>query len=290
MKSCPTCNRTYPDDTLAFCLVDGSILSAPYEPGKPVWSTPAAKTEVLKPSAALTPTMPAQHPPEPWTPLQTPAATKDRGRKLPLILITAVAVIIFLCVGLYMIWPSRSLGIYKGSLVTLFPNSLGSYQLGEGRSESAITVQLKARGGWLQFYRESDRAQAFFPDLVPPVEAQAMARPSGATMLALNFSSSEAASTGLQDLRKLVADASVLESGAKRKGLYTVGERVVLNLHKDTVKRGPSLADEANFVRVQSAAILAPESNVVIWTNGSVLFLLQGNGSRPSELERLFPY
>lgn len=32
MKSCPTCNRTFPDDTLAFCLVDGAILSAPYDP------------------------------------------------------------------------------------------------------------------------------------------------------------------------------------------------------------------------------------------------------------------
>ena len=31
MKSCPTCNRTYPDDTLAFCLIDGSVLSAPYD-------------------------------------------------------------------------------------------------------------------------------------------------------------------------------------------------------------------------------------------------------------------
>ncbi len=31
MKSCPTCHRTYPDDTLAFCLVDGSVLSAPYD-------------------------------------------------------------------------------------------------------------------------------------------------------------------------------------------------------------------------------------------------------------------
>ncbi|MGZ5437092.1 MAG: PAN domain-containing protein [Pyrinomonadaceae bacterium] len=30
MKSCPTCNRTYPDDTLAFCLMDGSVLSAPH--------------------------------------------------------------------------------------------------------------------------------------------------------------------------------------------------------------------------------------------------------------------
>lgn len=32
MKSCPTCNRTYPDDTLAFCLMDGSVLSAPFDP------------------------------------------------------------------------------------------------------------------------------------------------------------------------------------------------------------------------------------------------------------------
>lgn len=31
MKSCPKCNRTYSDSTLAFCLKDGSILSAPYD-------------------------------------------------------------------------------------------------------------------------------------------------------------------------------------------------------------------------------------------------------------------
>jgi hypothetical protein len=30
MKSCPTCNRTF-DDTFTFCLVDGAILSAPYD-------------------------------------------------------------------------------------------------------------------------------------------------------------------------------------------------------------------------------------------------------------------
>ncbi len=32
MKSCPACNSTYSDDSITFCLVDGSILSAPYEP------------------------------------------------------------------------------------------------------------------------------------------------------------------------------------------------------------------------------------------------------------------
>ena len=31
MKRCPTCERTF-DDTLTFCLVDGSILSAPFDP------------------------------------------------------------------------------------------------------------------------------------------------------------------------------------------------------------------------------------------------------------------
>src|SRR5437868_6474622 len=32
MKECPECKRTYADDTITFCLVDGSILSAPYDP------------------------------------------------------------------------------------------------------------------------------------------------------------------------------------------------------------------------------------------------------------------
>jgi hypothetical protein len=32
MKSCPTCNRTYADESLTYCLADGSLLSAPYDP------------------------------------------------------------------------------------------------------------------------------------------------------------------------------------------------------------------------------------------------------------------
>lgn len=31
MKRCPECNRTFSDETLSFCLVDGAILSAPYD-------------------------------------------------------------------------------------------------------------------------------------------------------------------------------------------------------------------------------------------------------------------
>jgi cell division septation protein DedD len=32
MKSCPTCNRTYADETMTYCVADGSLLSAPYNP------------------------------------------------------------------------------------------------------------------------------------------------------------------------------------------------------------------------------------------------------------------
>jgi hypothetical protein len=55
MKSCPTCNRTYADETLTFCLVDGSILSAPFDPHGTLRipasrSTDPAPTEVLYPA------------------------------------------------------------------------------------------------------------------------------------------------------------------------------------------------------------------------------------------------
>jgi hypothetical protein len=32
MKACPTCHRTYADESLTYCLADGSLLSAPYDP------------------------------------------------------------------------------------------------------------------------------------------------------------------------------------------------------------------------------------------------------------------
>ncbi len=34
MKTCPTCQRTFSDESLTFCLVDGSVLSAPSDPNK----------------------------------------------------------------------------------------------------------------------------------------------------------------------------------------------------------------------------------------------------------------
>jgi hypothetical protein len=47
MKSCPTCNRTYPDDTLAFCLMDGAVLSAPYDHSSEPRRVSPSPTEVV---------------------------------------------------------------------------------------------------------------------------------------------------------------------------------------------------------------------------------------------------
>src|SRR5256885_4218647 len=52
MKRCPACRRTFADDTITFCLIDGSILSAPYDPqttGPDSKSRSAPVTEFLAP-------------------------------------------------------------------------------------------------------------------------------------------------------------------------------------------------------------------------------------------------
>ena len=63
MKSCPTCNRTF-EDTWTFCLADGALLSAPFDP-QATQRLPGARatdphaTEVLK-ATDPPPTQPAR--------------------------------------------------------------------------------------------------------------------------------------------------------------------------------------------------------------------------------------
>src|SRR5262245_9617192 len=57
MKRCPSCNRTYSDESISFCLADGSLLSAPYDSLGPE----APPTEVLNsPRLEVPPTQPAR--------------------------------------------------------------------------------------------------------------------------------------------------------------------------------------------------------------------------------------
>lgn len=45
MKRCPSCNRTYSDETISFCLADGALLSPSYDPSKEQGPT----TEIMPP-------------------------------------------------------------------------------------------------------------------------------------------------------------------------------------------------------------------------------------------------
>lgn len=103
MKSCPTCSRTYPDDTLAFCLVDGSILSAPYDPevtqtySYPQKTEPTS-TQISNPSNKVADTIPSLSSQPIFTPetKQNQLSEKRSGKSK---LIIGVIVFFMLIVG-----------------------------------------------------------------------------------------------------------------------------------------------------------------------------------------------
>ena len=111
MKSCPTCNRTYPDDTLAFCLVDGSVLSAAFDSEQtlripaPRPTAPPA-TELLR-EPTRTSEMSTIHAPAPNVPalgasdIRPEEISESRGPNLlPWLLISAA----ILVVGIFAAW------------------------------------------------------------------------------------------------------------------------------------------------------------------------------------------
>jgi hypothetical protein len=62
MKQCPQCNRTYADDSITFCLADGALLSASYDPNAtqriPARLTNPPPTEVFTAQPLPTEVMP----------------------------------------------------------------------------------------------------------------------------------------------------------------------------------------------------------------------------------------
>src|SRR4051812_27403013 len=110
MKSCPTCQRTYPDDTLAFCLNDGAVLSAPFDPDQthripPPRDTVPAATELLrdKPRAPQQSTIHAPAPevlPDYRRNSGLEVADARRRNLAPWLLISAAILI----VGMFAVW------------------------------------------------------------------------------------------------------------------------------------------------------------------------------------------
>src|SRR5215212_2739006 len=93
MKRCPSCNRTYTDLSLNFCLEDGTPLTVdappPSSPGATMRYIPARDTaeppatEIYRPDSPLIsqPQRPQQQPPPPiqqWSPLPPPPLQQQK--------------------------------------------------------------------------------------------------------------------------------------------------------------------------------------------------------------------
>ena len=115
MKRCPKCNRTYPEDGFAFCLEDGTLLSAPYdspdEPLSTIQSGGPPPTAVMPADIGRAETETKTTPPPPTIAssgadvaepnfivpprLGSDISARKRSR-LPLIIITSLTVVIVL--------------------------------------------------------------------------------------------------------------------------------------------------------------------------------------------------
>lgn len=84
MKRCPSCNRTYADETISFCLADGSLLSASYDSS--IEEPPPTESLPAPSRSAMPPTQRAKVPIPTITsfPLQYDLARTDHYRSRPL--------------------------------------------------------------------------------------------------------------------------------------------------------------------------------------------------------------
>ncbi|HEX3230906.1 MAG TPA: hypothetical protein VHQ95_18150 [Pyrinomonadaceae bacterium] len=105
MKKCPKCNRTYADDGFTFCLEDGALLSAPFDPAKEnpvrtIRSSGPSLTAVLPKAAKLPPTVASpKADPEPQLGVATQdesQASSKRSRLKPVFLLLFLGIPILL--------------------------------------------------------------------------------------------------------------------------------------------------------------------------------------------------
>ena len=106
MKRCPTCNRTFDDEWLAFCTEDGTTLvdsqaALPTEPPPTVWIPPALDTNPVTEKPFDLPG--SYNPPQPvvpaWQPPPPPPVQMPRGQKQGLAVASLVLGIFSVTVG-----------------------------------------------------------------------------------------------------------------------------------------------------------------------------------------------
>lgn len=106
MKRCPTCNRTFDDEWLAFCTEDGTTLvesqaALPSEPPPTVWIPPALDTNPVTQKPFDLPG--SYNPPQPvapvWQPPPPPPVQMPQGQKQGLAVASLVLGIFSVTVG-----------------------------------------------------------------------------------------------------------------------------------------------------------------------------------------------
>lgn len=125
MKSCPTCGSTYADDTIRFCLVDGAVLSAPYEAqntaqsGVPRETSPHAAQAEYYDSYRGQPTVQSPMPQynygqqqQSWTAATAPQPPKRRRGYL---LLAAMAALFLVALGAGLAIVLTRAGLFGGS-------------------------------------------------------------------------------------------------------------------------------------------------------------------------------
>jgi hypothetical protein len=284
-------------------LEDGSLLSAPFNegPARRLDDRRDEPTEVL-PSTYPAPTVQAESQeivtrisptPDIYREAQTPESKQKKGRFwLVTGLIVVVSVLLASTFLIYSYLNSTYLGQYKGELSELCPKSLGKYRMTSSFQDEYLKELFAASDALAARYSKDDHQSnaVSFLNSVHTVKVQAPALQSGtATILLLKFASIEEAEDGITKLKSLLSDASIIESGEKRKGAEIVGKRLLITPHNNLVRNEANvLPDGGMLIRTQAANRLQPNLTVVAWTNGSVMFLAQASDAL--DIESAFPY
>jgi hypothetical protein len=157
MKLCPQCNRTYSDDSLRFCLDDGTVLVR--DPNATLPYGPITHETVARPQESLSPHIPAMaSSPVPPNPVQAPVQAIPASNSSSPILTAGVVLIVLLLfiltvvgiVFIYKYWNSSESAAVPANTSTPTP----SRETGDGdtaRPGSSGAVQIRTSASSVRY-------------------------------------------------------------------------------------------------------------------------------------------
>lgn len=106
IKRCPTCNRTYSDESISFCLADGALLSAPLDdrqdepPPTEILPTDRPPPPATEPAKPIVPTITSLPGTRKYSPLPGTEPRSNRSAALVWIAVAVVALAVIVIGGL----------------------------------------------------------------------------------------------------------------------------------------------------------------------------------------------